>query len=82
MDLETVKKYLEKEYGGEDENNVPTIHGMPSRFFENFIKQGLRVDLIEQGRLLCSMKVPPRLLVGTLNFNSLENSISLFAFEN
>ena len=43
--------------------------------------QGLRVDLIEQGRLLCSMKVPPRLLVGTLNFNSLQNSISLFALK-
>ena len=27
MDLQTVKKYLEKGYGGEDENNVPTIHG-------------------------------------------------------
>ncbi|XWS33069.1 hypothetical protein CRYUN_Cryun22dG0046800 [Craigia yunnanensis] len=62
MDFETVKKYLEKGYGDEDENNVPTIHDMPSRFFENFIMQGLRVDLIEQGRLLCSMKVPPRLL--------------------
>ncbi|XVF17018.1 hypothetical protein REPUB_Repub10bG0080700 [Reevesia pubescens] len=64
MDLETVKKYLEKGGGGGDgdDKNAPTIHGMPSRFFENFIMQGLRVDLIEQGRILCSMKVPSRLL--------------------
>ena len=44
--------------------------------------QGFHIDLFEQGRLLCSMIVPPCLLVRTLNFNSLENSISLFAFEN
>ncbi|XWS29977.1 hypothetical protein CRYUN_Cryun24cG0077500 [Craigia yunnanensis] len=62
MDLETVKKYLEKGGGDEDDNNAPVIHGIPSRFFENFIMQGLRVDLIEQGRVLCFMKVPPRLL--------------------
>ncbi|WRX10332.1 Thioesterase domain - like 2 [Theobroma cacao] len=62
MDLETVKKYLEKGGGDNDDENAPTIHGFPSRFFENFIMQGLRVDLIEKGHLLCSMKVPPRLL--------------------
>ncbi|XVE83484.1 hypothetical protein DITRI_Ditri16bG0091700 [Diplodiscus trichospermus] len=59
MDLETVKKYLEK---GSADNNASTVDGMPSQFFEKFISQGLRVDLIEEGRLLCSMKVPPRLL--------------------
>ncbi|XVF62116.1 hypothetical protein PTKIN_Ptkin08bG0191400 [Pterospermum kingtungense] len=62
MDLESVKKYLEKGGGVGDDSNAPTIHGMPSRFFENFIMQGLRVDLIEKGRVLCTMKVPPRLL--------------------
>ncbi|KAK9040302.1 hypothetical protein V6N11_015473 [Hibiscus sabdariffa] len=62
MDLETVKKYLEKGVGGGEDKNASTIDGMPSRFFENFIMQGLHVDHIEKGRLLCSMKVPPRLL--------------------
>lgn len=67
MDLETVKKYLEKGSGGDvdDGGNAQTIHGMPSRFFENFIMQGLHVDHVEKGRVLCTMKVPPRLLVGT-----------------
>ncbi|XVE86391.1 hypothetical protein DITRI_Ditri18aG0031400 [Diplodiscus trichospermus] len=62
MDLETVRKYLERGGGIEEDNNAPTIHGIPSRFFESFIMQGLSVDLIEQGRVICSMKVPPRLL--------------------
>ncbi|MFQ6633118.1 hypothetical protein Gotur_010943 [Gossypium turneri] len=63
MDLETVKKYLEKGDGADgDDKNASTINGMPSRFFENFIMQGLHVDQIEKGRVLCSMKVPPRLL--------------------
>ncbi|KAJ4839479.1 hypothetical protein Tsubulata_030716 [Turnera subulata] len=67
MDLESVKRYLEK---GNDENeegqkeNAATIHGMPLRFFERFIMQGLHVDVIEPGRVVCSMKVPPRLLNG------------------
>ncbi|MBA0652417.1 hypothetical protein Goklo_019680 [Gossypium klotzschianum] len=60
MDLETVKKYLEKGDGADgDDKNASTINGMPSRFFENFIMQGLHVDQIEKGRVLCSMKVPP-----------------------
>ncbi|KAL1071119.1 hypothetical protein V6Z11_D11G068200 [Gossypium hirsutum] len=63
MDLETVKKYLEKGVGADgDDKNASIINGMPSRFFENFIMQGLHVDQIEKGRVLCSMKVPPRLL--------------------
>lgn len=57
--LETVKRYLEK---GEDGKNRSIIEGMPLRFFERFVMQGIHVDLIEPGRLLCSMKVPPRLL--------------------
>ncbi|KAK8693236.1 hypothetical protein V6N13_070829 [Hibiscus sabdariffa] len=62
MDLETVKKYLEKGAGEDGNKNASTINGMPSRFFENFIIHGLHVDQIEKGRVLCSMKVPPRLL--------------------
>ncbi|XP_059656245.1 uncharacterized protein LOC132303139 [Cornus florida] len=58
MDLETVKRYLEK---GEGEN-ASKIDEMPRRFFEPFVLEGLRVDLIEPGRIICSMNVPQRLL--------------------
>ncbi|KAK8475589.1 hypothetical protein V6N13_038805 [Hibiscus sabdariffa] len=55
MELETVQKYLEKGLDGD---------GIRSRSFENFVMQGLglRVELVEQGRLLCSMKIPLRFL--------------------
>ncbi|WCJ30601.1 Acyl-coenzyme A thioesterase 13 [Euphorbia peplus] len=58
MDLEKVKRYVEKD----GSSSSSGIEGMPERFFESFIMQGLHVDLIEPGRLICSMKVPPRLL--------------------
>ncbi|GMY12673.1 acyl-coenzyme A thioesterase 13-like [Fagus crenata] len=61
MELEAVRKYLEKG-GGEDDKNASIINGLPLRFFESFTMQGLRVDLIEPGRLICSFKVPQRLL--------------------
>ncbi|CAK7328578.1 unnamed protein product [Dovyalis caffra] len=63
MDLESVKRYLETG-GFKDDKNASTIEEMPFRFFEKFIMQGLHVDLIEPGRVVCSMKVPPRLLNG------------------
>ncbi|KAJ0040054.1 hypothetical protein Pint_27555 [Pistacia integerrima] len=66
MDLESVKRYLEKG-GGEEEDEKKqgsTIDGLPLRYFERFIMQGLHVDLIEPGRVVCSMKVPSRLLNG------------------
>ncbi|MBA0812877.1 hypothetical protein Gohar_026806, partial [Gossypium harknessii] len=63
MDMETVNKYLEKGVGAEDnDKNASTINGMPFKFFENFIMQGLCVDQIEKGQFLCSMKVPACLL--------------------
>ncbi|KAM7513919.1 hypothetical protein LguiA_003502 [Lonicera macranthoides] len=58
MDLEGVKRYLEKNRV----ENASTIDSMPLRFFETFILQGLHVDLVEPGRVICSMKVPSRLL--------------------
>ncbi|KAI9164819.1 hypothetical protein LWI28_002670 [Acer negundo] len=61
MDLESVKKYLEKG-GGDDDKNGSTVEGLPLRFYERFIMQGIHVDLIEPGRIICSMKVPSRLL--------------------
>jgi acyl-coenzyme A thioesterase 13 len=57
MDLESVKRYLEK--GGE---TASTVNKFPLRFMEPLIMGSLRVDLIEPGRVICSMKIPPRLL--------------------
>ncbi|KAE8126174.1 hypothetical protein FH972_020917 [Carpinus fangiana] len=62
MELEAVKKYLEK--GGD--KSVSTIDGLPLRFFERLTMEGLRVDLIEPGRLICSFKVPTRLVVAVI----------------
>ncbi|GMH07659.1 hypothetical protein Nepgr_009499 [Nepenthes gracilis] len=59
MEFEKVRKYLEKEPADYE----PTkIHELPLQFFERFIVHGIRVDLVEPGRLLCSYRVPPRLL--------------------
>ena len=60
MDLESVKRLLENGKGTENE---PSIDSLPTRLFDPFILYGLHVDLVEPGRLVCSMKVPPRLLV-------------------
>ncbi|KAI7734936.1 hypothetical protein M8C21_021658 [Ambrosia artemisiifolia] len=59
MDLESVKDYLEKTTCGASPKDIDS---MPNRFFEPIIMSGLKVDLIEHGRVVCSMKVPPRLL--------------------
>ncbi|XVF60935.1 hypothetical protein PTKIN_Ptkin08bG0088000 [Pterospermum kingtungense] len=57
MEEKKVKEYLEglATKGGD---------GLPLRFFERLIMHGLRVDLIEIGRVILSFKVPPRLLNG------------------
>ncbi|KAL7614994.1 hypothetical protein Lser_V15G05976 [Lactuca serriola] len=59
MDFESVKSFLEKSSSGVSSKDIDS---MPFRFFEPMIMSGLKVDLIERGRVLCSMKVPPRLL--------------------
>ncbi|PQM40460.1 acyl-coenzyme A thioesterase 13 isoform X1 [Prunus yedoensis var. nudiflora] len=41
-----------------------TMDGLPEKFFEPFIMKGIQVDLLEPGRIVCSFKVPPRLLNG------------------
>ncbi|XP_061376126.1 uncharacterized protein LOC133318164 [Gastrolobium bilobum] len=61
MELESVKRYLEKGCQNASTKTTP-FDGMPSRFLEPLILNGLRVDLIEPGRVLCSMKITPRLL--------------------
>ncbi|GMN27038.1 hypothetical protein TIFTF001_001520 [Ficus carica] len=57
MELEAVKKLLEK-----GEENAEAMEKLPPRFFERLVMKGLRVDLIQPGRLLCSFTVPSRLL--------------------
>ncbi|XP_043707703.1 acyl-coenzyme A thioesterase 13 [Telopea speciosissima] len=61
MDLESVKRLLEK--GGDERENA-SIDSVSNKtkFFDPFILQGIQVDVIEPGRVVCSMKVPPRLL--------------------
>lgn len=76
MELESVKRYLEKG-GGDDDKNKSTMEEMPTKFFERFIMQGLRVDLSEPGRVICSMKVPPRLLVSCNPHIHIHNTLSL-----
>ncbi|KAL5728932.1 hypothetical protein ACHQM5_001954 [Ranunculus cassubicifolius] len=58
MDLEVVKRFLE----GKKDSNSSSIESIPQKIFDPFIMQRVKVDLIEPGRVLCSMKVPPRLL--------------------
>ncbi|RDX70741.1 Acyl-coenzyme A thioesterase 13 [Mucuna pruriens] len=57
MDLESVKRYLEK--GGV---TASVVDELPPRFLEPLILNALRVDLIEPARVVCSMKIPQRLL--------------------
>ncbi|XP_011083209.1 acyl-coenzyme A thioesterase 13 [Sesamum indicum] len=58
MDFDTVKRLVEKE-GGDYEF---TVDSMPPRFIEPIVMQGLKIDHIERGLVVCSFTVPPRLL--------------------
>ncbi|PQM39294.1 uncharacterized protein Pyn_16848 [Prunus yedoensis var. nudiflora] len=57
--MELVKKFFEKE--GE---MAMTMDGLPNKFLESFILKVIKVDLLEPGHIVCSFKVPPRLLKG------------------
>ena len=65
--LEKVKKLLEA--GGEEIVSTATLDSLPPRFYDAFILKGLSIDAIEHGRILCSMTVPPRLLVFSFSFS-------------
>ncbi|PIN08702.1 HGG motif-containing thioesterase [Handroanthus impetiginosus] len=56
--MESAKKFVEKE-GGDYEF---TVDSMPARFMNPMVMQGVKIDQIERGRILCSFTVPPRLL--------------------
>ncbi|XP_060215598.1 uncharacterized protein LOC132642392 [Lycium barbarum] len=60
MDMESVKKFLEKEGGNYKLSRL--TDSMPSNFLEPSVSHGLKVDLLEPGRILCSFQVPPRLV--------------------
>ncbi|OWM69446.1 acyl-coenzyme A thioesterase 13-like [Punica granatum] len=60
---EKLRRYLEKgEADGLGGRVGELTKGLPDRFFESFVLQGLRLRLLEPGRVVCSLKVPPRLL--------------------
>lgn len=40
-----------------------SIDELPTGFYDALLLQGLQVDHAENGRLVCTVKVPPRLLV-------------------
>ncbi|URE46595.1 Thioesterase superfamily [Musa troglodytarum] len=54
MDPEAVKKYLTESAGY-------AVAALPARFFDVLVLNGIRLDLFEPGRILCSYVVPPRL---------------------
>ncbi|PKA49004.1 hypothetical protein AXF42_Ash019542 [Apostasia shenzhenica] len=60
MDFEGVKRSLEA--AAAVILPTPALDNLPSKFYDAFILHGIHVDLIEPGRILCSMAVPPRLL--------------------
>ncbi|KGN62226.1 putative esterase F42H10.6 [Cucumis sativus] len=48
---------------------------LPFRFFQFFVMSTLRIDLLQPGRILCSLKVPARLINDN---NSLRHGASVF----
>lgn len=60
-ELEAVKRSLEE--AAVEIVDTQTLDSLPAKFYDAFILQGIRVDRIDPGRLLCSFTVPPRLLV-------------------
>lgn len=73
MNFELVKDYLEK---SSSKASSDEIDSMPFKFFEPMIMSGLKVDLIERGRVLCSMIVPSRLLVSCYFFHLIDFEIT------
>ncbi|MCH84854.1 acyl-coenzyme A thioesterase-like protein [Trifolium medium] len=59
MELESVKRYLEKK--GEEEASTVNDE-FPRGFLEHLVLRGLHLDLIQPGHVVFSMNIPPRLL--------------------
>lgn len=64
MDLRALKDFVEN--AGEDLVRKANLDDLPEKFYDAFITSGVRIDSIEPGRVICSMKVPPRLVVGSV----------------
>ncbi|CAH9123311.1 unnamed protein product [Cuscuta epithymum] len=60
MDSESIKRLLEGE--GEEHESPAVVDSMPSRFIEPLISHGLKIQIVQPDRLLCSFKVPPRIV--------------------
>ncbi|XP_042444648.1 acyl-coenzyme A thioesterase 13-like [Zingiber officinale] len=65
MALESAKRSLEE--AAVETLPTPALDALPSKFYDAFLLRGLRIDLVEPGRLLCSLIIPARLL-NTGNF--------------
>ncbi|KAK2391299.1 acyl-coenzyme A thioesterase [Trifolium repens] len=61
-EFELVKRYLEKNKGEEESESTVDDEELPRAFLEHLILRGLRLHLIQPGRVLFSMNIPPRLL--------------------
>jgi acyl-coenzyme A thioesterase 13 len=70
--LETARRMLED--AAAETLPTPALDAIPSKFYDAFVLRGLEVVVAEPRRLLCSLTVPPRLLV---RFSSLSPSILL-----
>lgn len=55
MDPDAVKRSLE------GENKAEFISLLPDYFYDQFALHGMRIDAVDNGRVLCSLSVPPRL---------------------
>ncbi|XP_038901328.1 putative esterase F42H10.6 [Benincasa hispida] len=61
--MEKTKGGVEKHTDSDDDRKVAfAMDDLPFRFFQFFVLAALRIDLIQPGRILCSLKVPDRLL--------------------
>ncbi|XP_078433968.1 thioesterase superfamily protein [Wolffia australiana] len=72
MDRDAIKAYIEK--GGEEVLSKVGLDALPEKFYDSFIISGVRIERIEPGRVLCSMKVPPRLVN---EFNTLHGGATM-----
>ena len=61
MDRDALKEYIEK--AGQDIVSKVTLDDLPEKFYDALIISGVQIEKIEPGRVLCSMKIPLRLVV-------------------
>ncbi|PNX56529.1 acyl-coenzyme A thioesterase, partial [Trifolium pratense] len=62
IEFESVKRYLVKNKGESESESTVDDEELPRGFLDHLILRGLCLHLIEPGRVLFSMNIPPRLL--------------------